>query len=63
MKCQAQDSKTKQNKQEKHLTALWTGFYNMKKVTVVSLAHDTPTGPLFIPTKYESNPLKNKGDI
>ena len=35
----------------------------MKKVRVVSLAWETPTVLLFIPTKYESNPLKNKGNI
>ena len=34
-----------------------------KKVRVVSLACDTPTGPHLHPTKYESNPLKNKGNI
>ena len=37
--------------------------YITKKVRVVSLACDTPTGLLFIPIKYESNPLKNKGNI
>ena len=38
-------------------------FSIMKKVRVVPLAWETPTGPSLIPTKYESNPLKNKGNI
>ena len=37
--------------------------YIMKKVRVVSLACDTPTGPSLYPYQYESNPLKNKGNI
>ena len=35
--------------------------YIIKKVRVVYLATYTPTVLLFIPTKYENNPVKNKG--
>ena len=42
---------------------VWGDKYITKKVRVVSLACDTPTGPPLHLYQIGSNPLKNKGNI
>ena len=60
LSCMGFSPKSERNKEKPNGIMDFFFFLIIKKVRIVSLAWETPTGPLFIPTKYESNPLKIK---